>query len=405
MDDETVSEATINVNHSAKRLAIVTQDPANYGGVLRLVEYIYQRAESVGMEPVILYYGKYAEHPELHASISNLFRGEINIRPKEKHYQFRGMNARAIGTWFPEWEPQRLRSNALWKKALSEYDAFILVTGSAQTGLPLAQNGEKFVAWISSTVEDDRRERLANAHGIAERIERIGLPQILRAESRVLRSASQLLAVSDDTKNHLAKISDHPSEIWPFPVDAIKFSPAKSPVAMALPRFLFVGRTNDPRKRIALFISACSTLQRAHPELNFSVTIVSSANPDLTNLPFQAEWIADASEELLIELYRTSTAFVLTSEQEGLGIAAMEAMACGLPVISTRCGGPETFIEDGTSGFFVNNNPESIAQRMFELATNESLRMTIGNAARQRIDGNFSEHVWNPKFENLLKII
>jgi glycosyltransferase involved in cell wall biosynthesis len=390
------------VSNSRKRIAIVTQDPANYGGVLRLVEFIYRRAESAGMEPIILHYAKYAEHPELHASISNLFRGEINLMPQEKHYQFRGMNARAIGARFPEWEPQRIRSNALWRKALSEYDSFILVTGSAQTGLPLVQSEKKFAAWISATVEDDRRKRLGHSHGLAATLERLGMKQILRAESQVLKSASQLLAVSEDTKKHIAQISERPSEVWPFPIDTVKFSPAKTPVAMLRPRFLFVGRANDPRKRIKLFLASCIVLNRIHPDLDFSIAVVSSTNPDLRNLPFRAEWISNASDEALIELYRTSAALMLTSEQEGLGIAAMEAMACGLPVISTRCGGPETFIEDRISGFFVTDDPEVIAERMFDLATNESHRLTIGEAARQRIERSFSEHVWNRKFEDLL---
>jgi glycosyltransferase involved in cell wall biosynthesis len=393
------------VNHPGKRLAIVTQDPANYGGVLRLVEFIYRRAESAGLEPVILHYAKYTEHPELHASISNLFRGEINVMPQEKHYQFRGMNARAIGARFPEWEPQRIRSNKLWRRALSENDSFILVTGSAQTGFPLAQNGKKFAAWISATVGDDRRKRLGQSQGLVATLERLGLKQILRAESQVLKAASQLLTVSEDTKKHIAKISNHPSEVWPFPIDTEKFSPAKMPIAMAHPRFLFVGRANDPRKRIELFLAACMALNRIHPKLDFSIAVVSSTNPTFHDLPFRAEWISNASDGDLIELYRTSTAFVLTSEQEGLGIAAMEAMACGLPVISTHCGGTETFIEDEISGFFVADEPEVIAERMLEIATNESHRMTIGEAAHQRIERSFSERVWDQKFEYLLRAI
>src|SRR5579872_3353670 len=146
---------------SHARLAIVTQDPANYGGVLRLAEYIYRRSESAGLVPTLLHYGRYAEHAELHASLANLLRGELNLTPASRSYTFRGMRAIAIGATFPEWEPSRLRSNKEWHKALAtEFDAYILVTGSAQTGLPLVECGKKFAAWASSTVEQDRRSRL-----------------------------------------------------------------------------------------------------------------------------------------------------------------------------------------------------------------------------------------------------
>ncbi len=385
-----------------KRLAIVTQDPANYGGVLRLVEYIYRRAEAAGREPTILHYAKYTDHPELHASLSNLFRGELNLMPKEKKYEFRGMRTHAIGAFFPEWEPQRIRSNALWRRALSEYDSFILVTGSAQTGLPQAQSGKEFIAWISATVEDDRRKRLSNDRGITNWIERAGLSAILKAESGVLRSATRLLVVSNDTQAHVAKTSGRAAEVWPFPVDTNKFGQGNGRDKSTKPNFLFVGRANDPRKRIELFLAAAINLRRMHPELDFSVTIVSSVAPDLRNVPVRSEWLANVTEEKLIDLYRSSTALILTSEQEGLGIAAMEAMACGLPVISTRCGGPETFIEDGASGFFVADNAEAFAGCMFELSANESLQTTISEAARNRIVNDFSENFWNAKFEGLL---
>ncbi len=390
------------MKYLSKRIAIVTQDPANYGGVLRLVEYVYRRAVSAELEPTILHYAKYAEHPELHASINNFFRGELTFAPKKKDYAFRGMNARAIGAWFPEWEPQRVRSNALWRRTLSEFDSYILITGSAQTGLPLVEEGKKFSAWVSSTVEDDRRERLARSHGMSTMVERLGLTRIISSESETLKASSSLMTVSEYTREQLSSVTNRPSEVWPFPVDTDKFSPGTAQYD-SRSRFLFVGRANDPRKRIALFFAACSALTLLHPELDFSATVVSQALQLPTPVSFPIECVTSASEEALIEHYRTATALVLTSEQEGLGIAAMEAMACGLPVISTRCGGPETFIEDGTSGFFVEDNPEAIANRMYAVAANASLRMAIGNAARARIENHFSEHVWNRKFENMLQ--
>ncbi len=386
-----------------KRLAIVTQDPANYGGVLRLVEFIYRRAEAAGMEPTILHYAKFSEHPELHCSISNLFRGELNLIAREKEYDFRGMRACAIGAWIPEWEPQRIRSNRTWRKVLDEYDTYILVTGSAQTGLPLVQSGKKFIAWVSAAVEDDRRKRLSGSLTISARFEKLGLPTILRAESLVLGSASHLMVVSNDTQQQVSRISGVRSEVWPFPVDTVKFSPGSEQARLSSPNFLFVGRANDPRKRIDLFLSAAAGLRNAHPELDFSLTIVSSVPPDSKEAYFRTEVLSHVSEEQLIALYRRSTALILTSEQEGLGIAAMEAMACSLPVISTRCGGPETFIEDELNGFFVSDDPEAIAKYMYELAIDPSLRTRTGAAARKRIEDEFSEQVWNQKFEDLFR--
>ncbi len=395
------------MNPSQGRLAIVTQDPANYGGVLRLASYIYRRSEAVGMEPTLLHYGRFQEHAELHASFANVLRGELNIAPTSQSYFFRGMRARAIGATFPEWEPNRFRANKEWRKALAEFDAFILVTGSAQTGLPLVECGKDFVAWVSSRVAHDRRSRLrADERSFALHpgtwLERLGLASVLRAEQQVLQAASHVFAVSEDAAGHLAAIAEKPVEVWPYPVDTSKFHPNAEGSHHTGRRFLFVGRANDPRKRVELFIGACEELERLRPELPFEGTIVSVELNVRKNPGFTLQHVTKATQEELLALYRTSTALVITSEQEGLGIAAMEAMACGLPVISTRCGGPETFLEDGQSGFLVEDNPLAIARCMNVIVSNESLRRELGARARERIETEFSERVWNPRFEEML---
>ena len=390
----------------------MTQDPANYGGVLRLVEYIYRRAEAAGLEPTILHYARFEKHPELHASLANLLNGELNLRPASKEYIFNGMRAQAIGAMFPEWEPNRLHANRLWRKSLSQFDKFILITGSAQTGLPLAELQKKFVAWVSSTVETDRRERLSQSRGISNWIEKVGLKSVLSYEKKVLQAASRVMAVSEDAKKHLAQIYGKEISVWPYPIDTQKFSRAGAAVGAHhadnnhadMPhRFLFVGRANDPRKRIELFFQACNELHRKSPNLDFVATVVSSEIPLIDNLNFKIEHLNFVSEEELINLYQNSTAFVLTSEQEGLGIAAMEAMSCGLPVISTRCGGPETFIADKITGFFVDDEPEVIANRMLQLAIDDGLQNRLGIASREKIDGEFSQKVWNERFEDMLR--
>lgn len=70
--------------------------------------------------------------------------------------------------------------------------------------------------------------------------------------------------------------------------------------------------------------------------------------------------------------YAVSDFFLLTSLHEGFCIAAMEGLAFGLPLISTRVAGVSEYLKDGKNGFFSENNPESIAQKMeFALALSD----------------------------------
>src|SRR5205814_2638147 len=88
---------------------------------------------------------------------------------------------------------------------------------------------------------------------------------------------------------------------------------------------------------------------------------------------------------------QTLDVFVLTSHQEGLCIAALEAMACGVPVVSTRCGGPEEFVIPGQTGELVDANPDAVARGVAGLLTRPTERERVSAAARQLVRDRYSE--------------
>jgi len=83
--------------------------------------------------------------------------------------------------------------------------------------------------------------------------------------------------------------------------------------------------------------------------------------------------------------------FVQPSIKEGLGVALLEAMACGLPAIASRAGGMAEVIEDGHSGRLVTvADADALAQALKELIQSPDMRAAIGAAARTRAAMNFS---------------
>ena len=94
--------------------------------------------------------------------------------------------------------------------------------------------------------------------------------------------------------------------------------------------------------------------------------------------------------ERLVDLLRTLDVFVLPSHQEGLCIAALEAMACGCPVVSTRCGGPEEFVVDGETGFLVGADPAEMADAVIRVLGNDVLRKRLAEGARDLVMRNYS---------------
>jgi len=95
-------------------------------------------------------------------------------------------------------------------------------------------------------------------------------------------------------------------------------------------------------------------------------------------------------EEVLHRLQQAD-AFLLSSFSEGISNAVLEAMACGLPVVSTNCGGMREAVTDGVEGFVVPlRNPVAMADSLFRLALEPDLHQQMGRAARARILREFT---------------
>ena len=91
------------------------------------------------------------------------------------------------------------------------------------------------------------------------------------------------------------------------------------------------------------------------------------------------------------EILWASDLFAMPSLKEGLGVAALEAMAAGLPVIASDVGGLREVVEDGRSGIVVRPaNAGAIASAIGRLAESAELRSQMGAAARARVVENYS---------------
>lgn len=357
-----------------------------------MTKFVLDVLRSGGVEPVLAHYEPYGMTPKLSTPIFALGQR----RPgNEIRQSFGGVKTYAIGTWLPELEFMHYRPGRMWERLMDECQRFVSVSGNVLAATPFAHTDRPFMAWVAAGWEEDRKDRVQRFPFYRKLIDRmVTRPKVIGLERKVLQ-AGHILALSQVTASVLNTISGQNSVkgVMPMPVDSEQFKPVPDKVKVL--RIGFSGRFSDPRKNIELLVSAFAQLLGSHPNAEL---VLIGGQPDLglvtrlQRLGIQKSVIFPGylSRVELAALLPSFDVFVVPSHQEGLCIAALEAMACGVPVISTKCGGPEEFVIDGETGFLVAADAQSLLDAVLSVVENRALRKRLSEGARQLVCERYS---------------
>jgi len=117
------------------------------------------------------------------------------------------------------------------------------------------------------------------------------------------------------------------------------------------------------------------------------------------NMQKQIKLYGVANRDEVLELLQNSDAFVLTSAYETFGVVIIEAMSCGLPVVSTKCGGPESIIVNDKLGKLVDINMNALVLGMLEVYNKRFDSKYI----REYVVDNFSDNEVSSKVIQVYK--
>jgi len=158
------------------------------------------------------------------------------------------------------------------------------------------------------------------------------------------------------------------------------------------PRVLFVGWLIEA-KGIPELLAAAARLPQADFEIvgPYSNEYRSTLNGLLGAAGEHVHLIGFEEHTRVLERYAVSDAFVLPSRDEGFPLVILEAMAAGLPIVSTRVGAVEDMVRDGIDGFLVEaGDIDALADRLKRLVDDKALRQRMGSSAARHVRECFS---------------
>lgn len=206
------------------------------------------------------------------------------------------------------------------------------------------------------------------------------------------------IAISTWIHDMLQKDFDKNSNILITPVDLELFHPVKidkNPNEISILMLHHVYKW----KGVADGIKAFQTIKVKHPEVKLILFGVRSSKP---NVPHD-KYYYDFPQEKLKELYSQADIFLCPSEWEGLGMPAMEAMACGTAVVTYDTGGSRDYALDNQTAFVAEHaNIESLTQKLELAITNKDLRQKISQQGYNFIKNNIDS--WQESVAKLEKL-
>jgi glycosyltransferase involved in cell wall biosynthesis len=227
-------------------------------------------------------------------------------------------------------------------------------------------------------------------------------PERLDIESRIIRNANRILATSSDEVFELARLgaSGRRMSIIPCGVDLTLFTPhgGRAPRTHRR-RILMVSRLVE-RKGIGNAISAMSELPSAEllvvggprSEQVDSDPLVAGYRRLARELGVgdRVSFLGSLDHDDVPELIRSADVVACVPWYEPFGMVALEAMACGIPVVASAVGGLVDTVLDGRTGLHVPpRNPTAIARAINRLLGDPLLRTRLGRAGARRAEARY----------------
>lgn len=223
-----------------------------------------------------------------------------------------------------------------------------------------------------------------------------------------LKKADYILSTSHIMAKETKKYTDKPIQITPFGVDTELFKPINQPDSEEF----VIGnvKTLRPKYGIDVLIRAADIVIKKNPHRKIRLDIYGEG-PQKEQLIELAEKLGIADKvnfmgfvknDKLPVVYNSVSVSVSVSDSESFGVVAVEAMACGCPVVTSDADGFTEVVKKDLTGFIVpKRNPQATADAIQRFIDNPNLRDIMGKAGRERV---LKLYDWNENVSTMMNI-
>jgi D-inositol-3-phosphate glycosyltransferase len=252
-----------------------------------------------------------------------------------------------------------------------------------------------------SEAEQEGAYRLEGERHVLARVDRV------IAATPAEQAQLEWLYKADIRKIYVVPPGVDVGHFYPIPVDEARQFIGLAPDARMI---LFVGRI-EPLKGLDTLIKAIACLRvkdlaepvhlaviggdpdAAPEEMSVEMARIQRMCDELT-VGKMVAFLGKRSQDTLPYYYSAAEVVVMPSHYESFGLVALEAMACGTPVIASQVGGLAFLVQDGITGYHVpDEDDKALCEKLTALLGNAALRQTLGQ--------NAADHAQNYAWEKI----